>query len=485
MCGIIGVIGKTNQKEIELLLQPVKHRGSIYNELLVFENGGMGCNRLPIVDIENGQQPVFNESKTIFAVLNGEIFNYNELKEILLQKGHSFKTNSDTELIPHLYEEYGNNFFKYIDSEMYAIIIYDKQKNNWIITRDQLGVKPLYYTKVDNKTYFSSEAKQLLQINHVNKINIFPPGYLFTNGIFINYQTLNDHPTLQPTNSVIQQIRDFLDEAVKKRIPADEKIGILLSGGLDSTAILITALKFSKNIISFIVGTKDSVDRKFAVKICDELGVEYEIIDPQKLTIENIQEIINTVETNEKNTVRHSWVSYLACKQIQKHNLKILLCGEGADELFGGYDNFHTISNTLNHKARKLLTENLHLSQLPRVDRTGMRFTLEIRCPFLDKKILDLALNLKTTNIDGITTKEILRHVMKDRLPEWIITREKMPFSTGAGVIVDDKNSVFKKTINSINMNEQEFIDKTYNSLNYNKIIKKDTINKDNLLKVI
>lgn len=485
MCGIIGIIGKTNEKEIKSLLELVKYRGSSHNELLVLKNGGLGTNRLPIVDPENGKQPASNKSKTIFAVMNGEIFNYEELKKDLIEKGHSFQTNSDTELIPAIYEEYGTDFVEHIDSEMYSIIIYDKQNNSWIIARDQLGVKPLYYTQANGKTYFSSEAKQLSNLKDSLEINIFPPGNVYKDGKFINKTKFNNKPELEPTDLVIQKIRILFDKALKKRIPKDEKIGILLSGGIDSSAVLVTALKYSRDIIAFIVGTEKSSDKQFAVKLCEELGVEYKIINPKEPTIKDIEEVIKTVETDEKNTIKHSWVSYLACQEAKKHNLKILLCGEGADELFGGYDVFKNIPNNLNYQARKLLIEDLHLSQLPRVDRTGMKFTLEIRCPFLDKKLIDLALNLKTTNLKGETTKEVFREAMKDRLSKEFVNREKIPFSTGAGMPVDDKNNVFKKIINSIGEEEQEFINNSYNSLKYNKIIKKEAINKDNLLNIL
>ena len=485
MCGIIGILGKTNSEEIQSLLDPIRHRGMVHDEMLVFKNGGMGTNRLPIIDSEYGKQPVANSTKSIFAVMNGEIFNHEFLRKDLIQKGHSFKTHCDTELIPHLYEEYGIDFFKYIDSEMYTIIIFDQRKNHWIVVRDLLGVKPLYYAQNNEKIYFASEAKQLAKIENVKIINIFPAGHVFINGDFVNYQTFNEKPLLSPDASVIKKIRNLFDQAVEKRIPIDDIVGVLLSGGIDSAAVLVTLLKYSKNVIAFIVGAKDSSDRKAAVKLCDELKVNYNVIEPHNPTIEDIKEVIKTVETNEKNTVRHSWVAYLACQQAKKHHLKVLLCGEGADELFGGYDAFAQITDLLNHRARKLMLENLNLTQLPRVDRTGMRFTLEIRCPFLDKKIVDLALNLKTTNIDYQMTKEVFREAMRDRLPQWIVLREKMPFSTGAGFIVDDENSIFKKIINTVNMEEQEFIDQVHNSFQYNKIIKKEAINKDNLLNAL
>jgi asparagine synthase (glutamine-hydrolysing) len=487
MCGIGAIIGKTTNQEIKKLLNPVVHRGEKNFEIEVFASMGLGTNRLPIVDGKNGKQPKFNEDKTICAVMNGEIFNYKDLRNRLENKGHKIETNNDTEILPHLYEEYGEKFVEHIDSEMFSIIIFDVAKDNFVVARDPLGVKPLYFSKVKGKLIFASEAKQLTQFKNISKIKIFPPGNTFNGKKFKKYYELPNKLTDQSKKEEISKVYKLLEESVKKRIPFKLKLGILLSGGLDSSAILTIAKKYTDNIEAFIVGTNNSIDLKYAVSLCKKLKINYKIIIPQNPKLKDLDNLVKITETNELNTIMHSWVAYLACKEMKKNKIKVALTGEGADELFGGYSEFKKISIEKNHKARKLLTEDLHLTQLPRLDRTSMAFTIEMRSPFLDTGLVNKALKLEDSNYGEHSTKGILKEALKDILPIEIIKREKMPFSSGAGIFVGDKEfpeeNVFlnlKQGNKKINL--KKYVNKIYNSLLFNKIVAERAINKENLI---
>ena len=190
MCGIAAIFGKSEslRNDLRKSLEKIEHRGSRTHESLIFDACALGANRLAIIDIESGHQPMTNENKNIYAVHNGEIFNYQKLKKELIIKGHRFKTDCDTEVLVHLWEEYKTEMITKIDSEMFAFIIYDRQEGNFFIARDPLGVKPLYYAHDQEGRFFiASEIKQLAQFETIQEIYEFPPGHFYYNGEFTRY----------------------------------------------------------------------------------------------------------------------------------------------------------------------------------------------------------------------------------------------------------------------------------------------------------
>ena len=490
MCGIIAVSGKNvTVGLLKRLLKPIWHRGSKRYECTVFKSGGMGTNRLPIVDADSGKQPFTNEGKTIFAVMNGEIYNHHELREELISKGHILKTTCDTEIVPHLYEEYGAAFVQKIDSEMFVIILHDTENDVWIAVRDPLGIKPLY-TTTDRKRriYFSSEIKQLVSIG--STIHEFPQGTISINGKLRCYTHL-PKTTVQHVSrkDVIKELRILIDDAVRKRLPPNLPVGVFLSGGVDSTSILATALKYTKDVTAFIAGNRYSEDRRIAIDFCKESGVSYEAVNIRSPTKSDIKKLVRCVETNNRNVIVHSWPAYMLAKRAAKRGFKVVLCGEGADELFAGYNEFLNLPPNNVERGVQLLTKSLHATQCQRVDRTSMAHTIEVRTPFLDTNLVQFALSIPgrmkiKKHGERLVTKSILREAMLDRLPCSIAWRKKMPFATGAGLSVGDqeeKKNMPEERAKKMQRWDQEFIDCTFHSLFGAKPISQPPINKDNL----
>ncbi len=461
MCGIGAVLGNTNAEELLLKsLEKILHRGLKPFEIEAGEDYSLGANRLPIVDRENTQQPVRNEEGNLICVFNGELFNYSELRKSLEEQGHSLNSSCDSELLPHLYEEYGEQMLEYLDSEMYAFIIYDQKTKSYFAARDPIGVKPLYWAVAGSTVYFASEIKQLVHFEQIKEIQVVPPGHYVKDGRVVKYSTLLDKKKLLtvPLDEMIQRVRTLLYEAVRKRVQTDLPIGVFLSGGLDSTAILSIARRFHPNVTALLVGKKGSRDPYYAEKYCKEFNVPYKFLEsPSEEELEKrIQEIIYITETFEPNVVRQSAISFYISKLGK--GFRIILCGEGADEIFAGYPEFEGVSpaeiNTLSLEFLK----DLHRTQLQRVDRTSMHFTEEVRVPFLDSELVAYALRIPGEyKVREGTTKWILRKAMELELPEYICWRKKVVLSEGAGYKGNDPSDGMFSSFIERKMSDGEF----------------------------
>ncbi len=443
MCGIIGIFGNNDPAgRARTALGKIVHRGSAAFELRDFSSGSLGANRLPIVDREFGQQPLSNEDGTVFAAQNGEIFNYRELKEELENKGHRFATDSDTEVLAHLYEEYGEAMMEKLDSEMFAFVIYDVSKNVVFAARDPLGVKPLYYAfDTAGQLYFSSEAKQLAVFEDIEEIFPFPPGNFFREGTFTPYFDLRVDNALEDEHAIIRSLEKAVVAAVRKRVRTDLPIGVLLSGGVDSSLVMEIATRFHPDVTAIILGYPGSSDYEFALRLCRDRGYKYHIVRPDIDYEQELDDIIYHLETYEPLIIRHSFASDICAREAHRLGLRVVLVGEGSDELFGGYNEFSSLPDTLINTGCELLTRSLHFGHLQRVDRMSMRHTVETRCPFFDREVVDLAfqihgkLKVRKEN-HRIITKYILRKVAENFLPGYIAWRYKVPFSNGAGMNV-------------------------------------------------
>ncbi len=447
MCGIGAIYGKKiKEKEfsIKRSLQLIEHRGYSLYETKVLDNCVLGCNRLEIVDRPKAIQPQTNEDESVFVVLNGEIFNYKELRAKLSEKGHKFKTNSDTEVLVHLWEEYGENMLKELDSEMFTFFIYDKNKDTFFVARDPYGIKPLYYAidKFENY-HFASEIKQLSQFKEIDEVFFFPQGHYMINRKLKKYHNLPkpSEKLKKPLQEIITNLRNLFDEAVKKRVDTDLPIGVFFSGGIDSTAILKTAIKYHNDVTAIVVGHHHAPDVLIAKKYCEENKIKLIHFNPptEKELFKLIPEIVNITESFEPNMIRQSAVSYYISKIARDKGFKIILCGEGPDEVFAGYPEFKNCKSELEiSKKINDFISNLPRTQFQRVDRTSMHFTLEVRVPFFDTKLVDYSIKIpskykiKTIEKEKVT-KWILREAMKDRLPDYIVNRQKVVLSEGAG----------------------------------------------------
>lgn len=443
MCGIIGIFGNNNPSEkARISLEKITHRGSSVFELKNFAKGTLGANRLPIVDREFGQQPLSNEEGTIFAAQNGEIFNYKELQDELRSKGHSFKTDSDTEVLVHLYEEYGELMVNKLDSEMFAFVIYDSKQDSIFAARDPLGVKPLYYAFDKTKQiYFASEAKQLTCFDDIEEVLSFPPGHYFSNGKFKKYSDFKINNKFNNESEVTRTLEQKLVNAVKKRVQTDLPIGVLLSGGVDSSLIMEIATRFHTDVTAIILGYPGSSDHEFALRLCRERGYKYHVVRPDIDYEKELDNLIYHLETYEPLIIRQSFSLDICAREAHRLGLRVVLVGEGSDELFAGYNEFSSLPDELINTGCEKLTRSLHFGHLQRVDRMSMKHTVEVRCPFFDKEVVDFAfqihgkLKVKRNN-HQIITKYIVRKVAENFLPDYIAWRYKVPFSNGAGMNV-------------------------------------------------
>lgn len=445
MCGIGAIYGSNIKKNsIKKSLSKIEHRGYSNYEIKNLDKCSLGCNRLQIVDRHNAVQPISNEDETVFVVLNGEIFNFKELTKELIKKGHKFSTNSDTETLVHLWEEYGENMVYKIDSEIFAFFIYDKKKSCFFAARDPYGVKPLYFSFDKKGNYhFASEIKQLAQFKEIEEINHFPPGHYMINGNLKQYHKIPGLKKKLKTSKkeIIPRLRELFDKAIKERVDTDLPVGVFFSGGIDSGAVLATALKYHSNVTAITIGQPDSPDMAITKKYCKEKNIKLITFEPPKEEdlIDLIPEIVKITESFEPNMIRVSAIYYYLAKLARDHKFKIILCGEGPDEVFAGYPEFETLDNS-KEISKKILdfVKDLPRTQFQMVDRVCMNFTLEVRVPFFDTEFVDYSLRipseLKVKNAKGKkVVKWILREAMKDRLPEYIFNRPKVVLHEGAG----------------------------------------------------
>ena len=394
MCGITAVFGKKEDKEefVKKSLNKIKHRGTSILEYRSFSNCALGANRLPIVDREYGVQPLSNQDETIFAVQNGEIFNYKELMVNLKKKGYKFKTNSDTEVLAHLYEEYGEKLIDKIDSEMFAIIIYDKKKNKLFVARDRYGVKPLFYANEGDTYYFASELKQLSQFKSIDKIEVFPKGHYMLNGKLKKYYSLNSSNSEKNLEKTKHQLTKHIIEAVKKRVDTDLPIAVLLSGGVDSSLIMEIATRFHKDVTAFILGRPGAPDYEAAVKLCKDNNYTYQVVYPDVDYQKELDQLIYHLELYEAQVIRQSFALDILSKAVVRAGFRIALVGEAADEIFGGYNQFSALPSDQINKGCVMMTNDLERGHNIRVDRMSMKHTLETRAPFFDTKVVDYAM---------------------------------------------------------------------------------------------
>ena len=465
MCGIAGVIGKEkiniNLKDTFFdVLKRIKHRGYKNNEVGFLDDLCiLGANRLEIVDKERGIQPFISKDNNTMVVFNGEIYDYKLLRKELEQKNFIFNTNCDTEVILNGYIFGGIKWLKENLKGMFACIIYDKKNSKLIAMRDHFGIKPLYWTTKKNFVFFSSEIKGLIDVN--NQINELGAGELLQwnseNQLIEIEKYFSPYQINYPNNISFDEsknkIKNLLSNAVKKRVDTDLPVAVLL-GGIDSGIVLYLAKKFNKNVTAFTIGRDDNVeDMQFAIKLCKELNVKLEkIYTNEEELLSLIPEVIRTIESFEPNHIRGGTLSYLISKKIKENGFRIALCGEGADELFGGYpeyyDYFVTNGYQSLNKLRLTFVSELHKTQLKRVDRTSMSQTLEVRVPYLDVDLASYVLSLSIQymikeKFNIFWGKHILREAFREELPDYVIDQKKRVLSDGAGFGTNDEEGPF------------------------------------------
>lgn len=414
--------------------------------------------RLAIVGVDSGAQPLISDDGKLMLAVNGEIYNYKALKKGL-RDNHTFKTHSDCEVILYLYREHDIDLPKYLDGQ-FSFVLYDEEKDRLIAARDPIGITSLYQgfsSKSPETVYFSSELKSLQPL--CDKIIPFPPGHVFDSESMKTTRYFDPswrNTSITPSNKVnYTQLREALEDAVRKRLMSDVWFGVLLSGGLDSSLIAaIAAREVRKNksalwntLPSYSIGLENSPDLLAAQKVADFLGTSHHNFT---FTIEEgldaLHDVIYHLETFDVTTIRASVPMYLLSRKIKAYGVKMVLSGEGSDEVFGGYLYF---SQSPTPRDLYLETvsrvENLHLADCLRANKSTMAWGLEARVPFLDKEFLDVAMNLDPQ--EKMYTEErrekyivrkafdpsVLPEGSEPYLPHDILWRQKEQFSDGVG----------------------------------------------------
>jgi asparagine synthase (glutamine-hydrolysing) len=458
MCGIVGVFElKSPSQDLRLqvldMSKKLRHRGPDWSGIYCGEKAILAHERLSIVDPQSGGQPLKSMDGKLILSVNGEIYNHTEIRKNLA-KSYEFLTHSDCEVILALYREKGINFLEDL-SGIFAFALYDSENDCYLIARDHIGVIPLYmgWDKFGN-FYVASELKALE--GTCNTIQEFLPGhYLYSkDGEMRKWHTRDwsDYDAVKDNQSNIHDLRMALEEAVHRQLMSDVPYGVLLSGGLDSSVISAIAKKYAARRIeshdlqeawwpqlhSFAVGLKGSPDLAASRIVANHIGsVHHEIEFTIQEGLDALRDVIYHLETYDVTTIRASTPMYLMARVIKSMGIKMVLSGEGADEIFGGYLYFHKAPDAKSfHEETVRKLSKLHLYDCLRANKSLAAWGVEGRVPFLDKEFMDVAMRLnpadKMAKV-GKMEKWILRKAFEDYLPESIVWRQKEQFSDGVG----------------------------------------------------
>lgn len=458
MCGIVSIFN-IKQQSAELrqkalrMSQKIRHRGPDWSGIYCGKTAILAHERLSIVDPESGQQPLFSTDHKQILAVNGEIYNHQDIRKQYEGK-YEFQTGSDCEVILALYREKGINFLEDL-SGIFAFALYDEERDSFLIARDQIGVIPLYIGfDADEKVYVASELKALE--GQCERYEPFLPGHYYWSedpGMKRWYERdWFDYEAVKDNEASSEDIRQALRNAVKKQMMSDVPYGVLLSGGLDSSVISAITEKYAEHRIedndktkawwprlhSFAVGLKGAPDLAKARLVAEHIGtVHHEINYTIQEGLDAIRDVIYFIETYDVTTVRASTPMYLLARVIKSMGIKMVLSGEGADEIFGGYLYFHKAPSAEEfHKETVRKLSKLHLYDCLRANKSLSAWGVEGRVPFLDKEFLDVAMrtNPQAKMCPGKTMeKRIVREAFADMLPEEIAWRQKEQFSDGVG----------------------------------------------------
>lgn len=458
MCGIVSIFNIKEQtpelrKKALAMSKKIRHRGPDWSGIYCGKSAILCHERLSIVDPQSGKQPLFApDNKQVLAV-NGEIYNHQDIRKQYAGK-YQFQTGSDCEVILALYRDKGINFLEDLNG-IYAFALYDEANDDFLIARDPIGVIPLYIGHdKDGTIYCASELKALE--GFCDEYEPFLPGHYYrgSEGKMVKWykRDWESYDSVKNNGASVNDVHNALEAAVKRQLMSDVPYGVLLSGGLDSSVISAIAKKYAAHRIetnstqaawwpqlhSFAVGLKGAPDLAKAKEVADFIGtVHHEINYTIQEGLDAVRDVIYFIETYDVTTVRASTPMYLLARVIKSMGIKMVLSGEGADEVFGGYLYFHKAPNARafhEETVRKL--SKLHLYDCLRANKSLSAWGVEGRVPFLDKDFLDVAmrLNPEAKMCPGKTIeKKIVREAFADMLPEDVAWRQKEQFSDGVG----------------------------------------------------
>ena len=458
MCGIVAILNierqtsELRQKALRMS-QKIRHRGPDWSGIYSGGTAILAHERLSIVDPESGRQPLYSSDRRQVLAVNGEIYNHQEIRERFAGR-YTFQTGSDCEVILALYREKGIHFLENL-SGIFAFVLYDEEEDAFLIARDPIGVIPLYIGyDADGTIYVASELKALE--GQCGRYEPFLPGHYYWSkspGMKRYYhRDWMQYDAVKGNDASVGAVRDALLDAVRRQLMSDVPYGVLLSGGLDSSVISAIAERYSEKRIednmqtraywprlhSFAVGLKGAPDLEKARMVARHIGtVHHEINYTIQEGIDALRDVIYFIETYDVTTVRASTPMYLLARVIKSMGIKMVLSGEGADEIFGGYLYFHKApSAKAFHEETVRKLSKLHLYDCLRANKSLSAWGVEGRVPFLDKEFLDVAmrLNPEAKMCPGKTIeKRIVREAFADMLPQEVAWRQKEQFSDGVG----------------------------------------------------
>jgi len=482
MCGIVALFELKTQTQglkskVLGMAKQLRHRGPDWSGIYLDDKAILAHERLAIVDPQSGGQPIRSADGQLILAANGEIYNHKELREEL-QDEYEFQTKSDCEVILALYRKYGEGFVDKLNG-IFAFAIYDQSTGSYMVARDHMGIIPLYQGYDQQGQYYvASELKALEGI--CNKIESFQPGhYRVEQSEPVRWYSRDweKYDTVKENVSNQDELKNALEEAVKRQLMSDVPYGVLLSGGLDSSVVSAIAKQHAAmrvesegkeqawypQLHSFAIGLVGSPDLAAAQKVADHIGtVHHEVNFTVEEGLNAIRDVIYHLETYDITTVRASTPMYLLARVIKSMGIKMVLSGEGADEIFGGYLYFHKAPNAQafhEETVRKL--SKLHLYDCNRANKSLAAFGVEGRVPFLDKDFMDVAMRLNPADKmcgGGKIEKHILRDTFAHMLPDEVAWRQKEQFSDGVGYSwIDSLKDLVDKAVSDQDLENAKF----------------------------
>ncbi|WP_437370653.1 asparagine synthase B [Maribacter litoralis] len=458
MCGIVCAF---DVKESTDVLRPqllemskkIRHRGPDWSGIYADDKAILAHERLAIVDPASGKQPLLSPNGKMILAANGEIYNHRELRKQFEGK-YDFKTESDCEVILALYQEKGVDFIDEMNG-IFGFTIYDAEKDEYFVARDHMGIIPLYMGWDKNGTFYVASELKALE-GTCTKIELFPPGHYLhsSDGELKKWYSRDwmEYDAVKENETSIQEIKEALEAAVHRQLMSDVPYGVLLSGGLDSSVTSAIAKKYAQKRIesgdtadawypqlhSFSVGLEGSPDLAAAQKVADHIGtVHHEIKFTIQEGLDAIKDVVYNLETYDITTIRASTPMYLMARVIKSMGIKMVLSGEGADELFGGYLYFHKAPNAQEfHEETVRKLSKLHMYDCLRANKSLASWGIEGRVPFLDKEFMDVAMRINPQDkmINGERMEKwVVRKAFEDMLPKSVAWRQKEQFSDGVG----------------------------------------------------
>jgi asparagine synthase (glutamine-hydrolysing) len=449
MCGIALVLGDpdhpahpTDPIVFRGMLAALESRGDL-TETLSDDNVLAGTRRLPIVDRDHAIQPWVSADNDWLLCYNGEVFNHREIRADLVALGRPMRSYSDTEVVLEAFLAWGESAVHRLRGE-YAFAIVHRPTGRAYLARDPLGVKPLYWSRHAGRLHVASEVKALVPVGV--PIAEVPPGHHGWGGPdtdpalvpYVDLQRLGDDQlTLDDPDEAAKLVRTVLRDSIRVRVDTDLPVGVILSGGLDSSLTLLHVKEFHPDCVAFTIGAPGSEDLAYARRLATDLGVPHEVIEvrPRDLRLADIREAIHISELSEYGDIINAVVSVPLFRRVRELGVKVVLTGDGSDELFGGYPMYHHWNGDAGRRLFRHKIRNLCRTELQRVDRASMAYGVEARVPFLDLAVVELAMRLPLDlKLRDGQEKWIVRQAFADVLPDYIRARPKNPMSHSSGL---------------------------------------------------